>query len=49
MTAAAVSGTIDTTVALASLNFDFSLIKVEARKRVQGFWNAIIETAQRRS
>ncbi|KAE8450728.1 hypothetical protein EG329_005641 [Mollisiaceae sp. DMI_Dod_QoI] len=30
LTAAVLSGTIDTTVALASLNFDFSLVKVEA-------------------
>jgi hypothetical protein len=30
MTASALSGTVDTTVALASLNFDFSLVKVEA-------------------
>jgi hypothetical protein len=37
LTAAALSGTIDTTVALASLNFDFSLIKVEARKEYKDF------------
>ncbi len=30
LTAAVLSGTIDTTVALASLNFDFSLVEVEA-------------------
>jgi hypothetical protein len=37
LTAAVLSGTIDTTVALASLNFDFSLIKVEARKEYKDF------------
>jgi hypothetical protein len=37
LTAAALSGTIDTTVTLASLNFDFSLIKVEARKEYKDF------------
>ena len=30
LTAAVLSGTIDTSVALANLNFDFSLVKVEA-------------------
>ena len=36
LTASVVSGTVDTTVALASFNFDFSLYKVEAPKEFAG-------------
>lgn len=35
LTSAALSGTIDTTIALAAVNFDFSLVKIEARKEYE--------------
>ncbi|KAH6714304.1 hypothetical protein BKA61DRAFT_58103 [Leptodontidium sp. MPI-SDFR-AT-0119] len=41
LTAAFVSGTQETTVALASLNFDFSLVKVEAPMEFQGLGAAL--------
>jgi hypothetical protein len=41
LSAAAFSGTIDSTVALASLNFDFSLIKVEAPAEYMGLGGSL--------
>lgn len=41
LTASILSGTIDTTVALASLNFDFSLVKVEAPAEYKGLGSSL--------
>jgi hypothetical protein len=41
LTAALVSGTQETTIALGSLNFDFSMVKVEAPMEFQGSGSAL--------
>lgn len=46
LTSAVASGTIDTTIALASLNFDFSLYKVEAPKEFHGV-GTVLSSARR--
>ena len=44
LSAAVASGTVDTTIALANLNFDFSLYKVEAPKEFHGVGTVLSST-----
>lgn len=44
ITTAVASGTIDTTIAPASLNFDFSFYKIEALKEFHGVGTVLSST-----
>ena len=47
LTTAIASGTIDTTVALANINFDFSLYRIEAQKEFHGVGTVLSSTRRK--
>lgn len=47
LTAAIASGTVDTTVALANINFDFSLYRIEAQKEFHGVGTVLSSTRRK--